>query len=37
MASTLTAQEHWAMKGDVKLFAFRKFKDKPANLSLIHI
>jgi hypothetical protein len=39
MASKITAQEHWAMKGNVKLFVFRKFKDTPANkpvLILVH-
>lgn len=39
MASKITQQEHWAMKGDVKLFVFRKFKDTPKNkpvLILIH-
>jgi pimeloyl-ACP methyl ester carboxylesterase len=39
MASMITAQDHWAMKGDVKLFVFRKFKDTPAGkpvLVLIH-
>ena len=39
MASKITQQEHWVMKGDVKLFVFRKFKDTPKNkpvLILIH-
>jgi len=39
MASNITAQEHWAKKGDVKLFVFRKFKDTPKNkpvLILVH-
>ena len=39
MASGIEAQEHWATKGDVKLFVFRKFKTTPKNkpvLILVH-
>lgn len=39
MASRITAQEFWPTKGNVKLFALRKFKDTPKNkpvLVLIH-
>ena len=39
MVSGIEAQEHWAMKGGVKLFVFRKFKGRPDNkpvLILVH-
>ena len=39
MASKITSQEHLAMKGEVKLFVFRKFKDTPTGkpvLVLVH-
>jgi pimeloyl-ACP methyl ester carboxylesterase len=39
MAQAITAQEHWATKGDVKLYVFRKFKGTAKNkpvLVLIH-
>jgi pimeloyl-ACP methyl ester carboxylesterase len=39
VGSNIVEQEFWPQKGDVKLFAFRKFKDKPDNkpvLVLVH-